>query len=145
MKDSMEKICKKCASDPMSHSFKKLSDKNGVITYYSQPSHAKLYDDKEGTLLHVDNALTLLGNRKWRCVMNGDGFEIKHAIQITTGGELLKMILEKYGTNLEQVIVINPSWQMKSIIKLLPSMVSEEGLKKLNVMDDRMRSVLEFV
>jgi hypothetical protein len=69
----MEKICKKCASDPMSHSFKKISEKGGILTYYTQPSQGKLYDDKEGILLHVDNALKLIGNKKWRCIVRSGG------------------------------------------------------------------------
>jgi hypothetical protein len=142
----MDKICKKCASDPMSHSFKKISEKGGVLTYYTQPSQGKLYDDKEGILLHVDNALKLIGNRKWRCIVNGDGFDMKHAVQVTTGSELLKLFLEKYGEHLEEVKIINPSWHIMGIVKALPMMISDPAaLKKVKILDDRVYSILEFV
>ena len=33
----METICIKCTMDPTSHSFKKISEKDGVCTYYTKP------------------------------------------------------------------------------------------------------------
>lgn len=145
-KDSMDKICKKCASDPMSHSFKKISEKGGVLTFYTQPSQGKLYDDKEGILLHVDNALKMIGNKKWRCIVNGDGFDMKHAMQVSIGSELLKLFLGKYGEHLEEVKIINPSWHIMGIIKALPMMIDDpSAIKKVKILDDRMYSILEFV
>lgn len=142
----MEKICKKCASDPMSHSFKKVSEKGGILTYYTHPSQGKLYDDKEGILLHVDNVLHLMGNKKWRCIINGDGFDIKHAMQVSIGNELLKLLLEKYGTNLQEVIIINPSWHIMGIVKALPMIVEDlKVIEKVKVLDNRIYSILEFI
>ena len=56
----MNIICEKCMMDPTSHSFKKISEKNGVITYYTNPTKAKLYNDTTGILEHYNNALNIL-------------------------------------------------------------------------------------
>jgi len=142
----MEKICKQCASDPMSHSFKKVSEKGGILTYYTHPSQGKLYDDKEGILSHVNNALQLIGNKRWRCIVNGDGFDMKHAMQVTIGSELLKLLLEKYGATLQDVVIINPSWHIMGIVKALPIMIDDKkAIEKVKVLDDRVYSILEFM
>ena len=46
----METICIKCTMDPTSHSFKKISEKDGVCTYYTKPINSKLYTDTDGIL-----------------------------------------------------------------------------------------------
>jgi hypothetical protein len=71
---------------------------------------------------------------------------MKHAIQVTTGSELLKLFLEKYGEHLEEVKIINPSWHIMGIVKALPMMIDDpSAIKKVKILDDRMYSILEFI
>jgi hypothetical protein len=141
----MEKICKKCALDPMSHSFKKLTERSGVLVYYSHPSAAKLYDDTEGILRHIDQMLAFHGNRKWSCIFDGDGFDIKHAVQLNMGIGLIRLLSEKYGETLHEIKVINPTWHISGMLKLLSSMINSTLFAKIKVMDDRKYSVFEFI
>lgn len=46
----MDSICNKCSIDPLSHSFKKISEKNGILTYYTNPAKSNLYTDSEGII-----------------------------------------------------------------------------------------------
>ena len=87
-----------------------------------------------------------MGNKKWRCIINGDGFDMKHAMQVSIGNELLKLLLEKYGTNLQEVIIINPSWHIMGIVKALPMIVEDlKVIEKVKVLDNRIYSILEFI
>lgn len=141
----MEKICPKCAVDPMSHSFKKISEKGGVTLFYSHPSMAKLYDDTEGILNHVENMLIANGAKKWSCIIDGDGFDIKHAVEVRTGIGLMKLLVEKYGKTLVEFKVINPTWHINGMLKLASTTLPPDMFAKVKILDDRKRSILEFV
>ena len=105
----MDKICPTCAADPTSHSFKKVAEKAGITIYYSHPSKAKRYDDSDGILKHVDNLLALNGNKRWSCILDGDGFDLKHAAEVSTGVGLMKLLMTKYGATMEEFKIINPT------------------------------------
>jgi len=140
----MDKICKVCAADPDSHSFKKIAEKRGVSIFYTKPSSAKLYKDTEGILTHFGNILEQNKNKKWVLIIDGDGFDIRHATEISTGAGLLKLI-NTYISTLVELKVINPSWHMKGALKLGNSEFTDELRSKLTVIDDRVCSVLQFL
>jgi hypothetical protein len=140
----MENICKKCAIDPTSHSFRKLSEKNGISTYYTNPAKAKLYKDTEGILEHYNNALELIGNNKWSWIFDSDGFDLHHAMEIQTGIGIAKITV-KYGNNLEEIKIINPTWYIKVMLTVVMPFLSDKIRQKINIMDDRFYSILEFV
>ena len=140
----MDKICKTCAADPDSHSFKRIAEKCGVSIFYSKPSSAKLYKDTEGILAHVGNVLAQYGDKKWVLIIDGDGFDIRHATEISTGLGLLKLI-NMYSKTLVELKLINPSWHMKGALKLADSEFTEEMRSKITVIDDRVCSVLQFM
>lgn len=141
----MNKICPKCAADPTSHSFKKVSDKGGITIYYSHPSKAKLYDDFEGILSHVDNMLTLQGKKPWMCILDGDGFDIKHASQVRIGVALMDLMMNKYGATMKEFKVINPTWHIHGQVTVAKMTLTSELFAKIVVLDDRKHSILEFI
>jgi hypothetical protein len=141
----MEKICPKCAADPTSHSFKKVADKNGVVLFYTQPSKSKLYDDMDGLVLHVNNMFTSIGNKPWKCVIDGDGFDMKHAAEIIVGRALFNRLTTKYAATFQEIVVINPTWAIEGLIKLASMAMTKEMFAKVKIMDDRKRSILEFI
>lgn len=140
----MQNICPTCAADPSAHSFKKVADKQGVVLFYAHPSKAKRYDDEAGTLQHVDRMLASIGSRKWSCVLDGDGFDVRHAKEISLGRALFSLFLDKYVSTVHQVIIINPTWHLEGVVKLAKTMLAPEVFAKIQVMDDRKRSVMEF-
>lgn len=141
----MNKICPKCAADPTSHSFKKVSDKGGITIYYSHPSKAKLYDDFEGILSHVDNMLTLQGKKPWLCILDGDGFDVKHAAQVRIGVALMDLMMNKYGATMKEFKVINPTWHIHGQVTVAKMTLTSELFTKIVVLDDRKHSILEFI
>lgn len=143
--DSMDRICKACAADPMSHSFKKISEKNGLLTYYCHPAQAKRYDDTDGFLSHVDNLLSLSSGKGWRCIVNGEGMDLKHASQFKTGEGLMRLFTEKHGKTMKEVVVINPTWHIKGMITVASTIMEESAMQRLRILSDRPYSVFEFV
>jgi len=141
----MERICPKCAADPTSHSFKKISEKGGIVTFYSHPAKAKLYDDFDGITSHVDNMMASIGNKPWNCIVDGDGFDLKHAAEIKLGNALFKIMLSKYAPTFQGMRVINPTWHIQGMIKLASLALKPEIFAKVKILDDRKYSVLEFI
>jgi hypothetical protein len=141
----MEKICATCAKDPSSHSFKRVSEKNGVTIFYTKPISATKYEDTAGTILHIDRALHAIGNKKWTWIFDGDGFDAKYALEINTGWEILQLIQDKYDTQLQQILFINPTWHVKWAIKAGSICVNDSVKSKVKIMDDRVYSILEFM
>ena len=78
----MEKICAICAKDPTAHSFKKIADKNGLVTFYTKPAAATKYSDAENTLKHIENYLQSIGQKKWTWLFDSDGFDANHAMEL---------------------------------------------------------------
>ena len=140
----MNKICPACAADPTSHSFKKVSDKNGVTLYYSHPSKAKRYDDKEGILSHIDKMLTLQGSKPWSMMMDGDGYDLKHAAQVDIGISLMDLMMQKYGATMKEFTIINPTWHIHAQLKVASMKLSPEMFSKITVLEGH-HSILEFL
>jgi hypothetical protein len=141
----MEKICKACAADSLSHSFKKISEKRGISVYYTRPSQAKLYNDHDGILDHVDKMLAIQGKRKWMCIIDGEGFETKHAAEVKIGMGILELITEKYKEYLVEIKIVNPSWHVKTVYKVTKPWIDELFEDKITYLDDRAYSVFEFL
>ena len=141
----MATICSKCEMDPTSHSFKKLSEKNGVSVYYTNPTKAKLYTDTVGILSHYDNALKQVGNKKWVWIFDSEGFDLKHALEVKTGSGIAKLLTDKYADNLVEVKIINPTWHIKSMLTVVWPFLTDSTKNKVKILGDRYYSVLEFV
>lgn len=145
MISEMDKICQKCTMDPTSHSFRKISEKNGIITYYTNPTKAKLYTDTEGILEHYHKALDTVGDKKWIWIFDSDGFDVKHALEISTGIGIAKLITGNYGKNLQEIKIINPTWHIKGMIKAVWPFLNDNTKQKIKIMGDRYYSIVEFV
>jgi len=140
----MDTICNKCAVDPASHSFRKVSDKNGHCIFYTNPTKAKC-KDTDSILSHYENALIQIGNKRWTWVFDGDGFDMEQALEIRTGHGIAGLLNEKYGNTLEEIKIINPTIHIKLAMKLIVPFASDLIKSKIRVLDDRKYSVLEFI
>ena len=139
----MNKYCKKCALDPESHSFKKVGEKKGVIIYYTKPGSAKLYKDKDGIIEHIDNILSY-NKKPWMCIVDGDEFDVRHAVEFDVGRAIIDLIKEKY-YNVIEIIIINPTWHIEGALKFAELLITEEMLSKIKILKDRRYSILEFI
>jgi len=140
----MSQICVKCTSDPASYSFKKVSDKNGVTTFYTNPVKAKIYKDHEEIVAHFDHTLERLGGRKWIWIFDGDGFDTDYVMELNAGKNLAN-IIEKYANSLQEIKIINPSIHVKVIIKVVLPFFNNTIVSKVKMLDDRTHSILEFI
>ena len=130
--------------DPTSHSFRKISEKNGVLTFYTNPTKARLYDDTDGILKHYDYALKSVGDSKWIWIFDSEGFDLKHALEVATGIGIAKLTV-KYGSNLQEIKIINPTWHIKTMLGAVWPFLNDRTKQKINIMGDRVYSILEFI
>ena len=116
----MSYICPLCKLQPFSHSLTKLSEKNGIIYYYTCPSQAILYYDVQGILNHYDGVLSEIPkDKEWIWIFDSFGFNLTHALQINVAVEIAKLITNKFSTNLKKIIIINPTFYITMTHKVV--------------------------
>jgi len=110
----MPYICPLCRLVPSSHSLTKMSEKNGIIYYYTCPSQAILYYDVTGIVNHYDGVLSEMPeNKEWVWIFDSAGFTFRHARQTNVAVELAKLISNKFSKRLKKIIIINPTFYIK--------------------------------
>ena len=116
----MEYICPLCKLQPFSHSLTKLSEKKGIIYYYTCPSQAILYYDVKGIINHYDGVLSEIPeNKEWIWIFDSLGFSLIHAIQKNVAIEVAKLISNKFSKNLKKIIIINPTFYITMTHKMI--------------------------
>lgn len=110
--------CEICEQDPSSHSLKKLGSKNGVTYFYTRPSSASKYHDVDGILKHYDGVLSE-NIDPWIWVFDCKGFDMKHLMEIKVGICLAKLISQKFSHNLQNILIVNPTWHVKTILDIV--------------------------
>jgi len=111
-------ICNICADDPTSHSFKNIGINDNITYYYTCPAKASKYYDADGIIYHYDGVLSENTN-KWIWVFDCQDFTTKHLLEINVGIKLAKLITNKFSHNLEKILIINPTWHIKTVIELV--------------------------
>lgn len=122
----MSYICPLCKLLPSSHSLTKLSEKNGIIYYYTCPSQAILYYDVEGIMNHYDGVLSEIPeNKNWIWIFDSLDFSLTHALQINVATEIAKLISNKFSKNLKKIIIINPTIYITMTHKVIMPFLTE--------------------
>lgn len=132
-------------NDSVNYSFKKISDKNGICTYYTNPSKAKVSTDNDGIVTYYEKSLGEIGNKKWIWIFDTEGFDMKQSLEVRTGSGIADLITKKYGENLIEIKVINPTWQIKAIMAIIWPFLNDVTRHKIKIMGDRYYSLLEFI
>ena len=116
----MKYTCPICKLVPSSHSLTKLSEKKGIIYYYTCPAQALLYYDVKGIINHYDGVLSEMSeNKEWVWIFDSLDFSIIHAMQINVAIELSKLISNKFSRNLRKIIIINPTFYIELTHKMI--------------------------
>jgi hypothetical protein len=85
-----------------------MSEKKGVLYYYTCPSQARLYYDAPSIIDHYKGVLSEIPAKKeWIWIFDSAGFTFEHAIQTTVAIELAKLL--STFNNLKKIIIINPT------------------------------------
>jgi hypothetical protein len=123
----MKYVCPLCNLVPSSHSLTKLLEKKGIIYYYTCPSQAILYYDVTGIINHYDGVLSEMSeNKEWVWIFDSLGFSLVHAMQTNVAIELAKLISNKFSKNLKKIIIINPTFYITIIHKMLIPFLSNK-------------------
>jgi hypothetical protein len=117
--------CKLCEADPTSHSFKFKGTFNDINYYYTCPAEATNYDS-QGIVTHFDLLLSENKNKKWACIIDCKGLSRKQLLEITTGIELTKFIVNKYSHSLERIIIMNKNIYFNMLINALSPFFNEK-------------------
>ena len=116
----MKYICPICQLKPSSHSLINVLETTELIYYYTCPSQAKLYYDVPGIVNHYDGVLSEIPeNKEWIWIFDSFGFDLIHVTQTTVAIELAKLISNKFSKNLKKIIIINPTFYIKIIHKII--------------------------
>lgn len=110
--------CNTCLNDPTSHSLQNIGTFDNITYYYTCPAKATKYYDTEGIIEHYDGVLSENTN-KWIWIFDCQGFNTKHLLEINVGIQLAELITNKFSHNLDNIIIINPSWHVKTVLNLL--------------------------
>lgn len=145
----MHKFCQQCAQDisnnlPLSHCFYEKVDKiNGITVFYASPGESIQYKDVDGIMSHIKSMLLDHGKNPWVLHIDGEGFETKHASQITIVYQFLDMIKKYYLDELMLVEIICPSKQMHGVITIVWPFLPER-LKQIITIRSQTKSELSF-
>ena len=139
----IDKICEKYMNSDTS--FKKLSEKDNLIIYYTNPAKANIKGDTEDILKLYDTALSIIGNKNWVWIFDSEGFNMKQAFEVQTGIGIAKLITNKYGNTLQEIKIINPTWHIKTMLASLKPFLNEATKQKIKILNDRYYSILEFI
>ena len=126
--------CPLCLLDPLSHSLTNFLEKNNTYYFYTCPAKSKLYFDTVSIINHYDGVLSEIPeNKNWIWVLDVTGFGWNHFLQIEVPTELAKLISSKFSTNLEKIIIINPSGYVSAVYNIV-----------YPFLNDKITSIIEF-
>ena len=130
----MPYTCHICKLLPSSHSLTKMTEKKGIIYYYTCPSKATLYYDVKGIISHYDGVLSEIPeNKEWVWIFDSLDFSIMHAIQTNVAIELANLISSKFSKNLKKIIIINPTFYIAITHKMI-----------MNFLNNKVKDVIEI-
>jgi len=130
----MSYICLKCKNEPGSHSFQKIKEtSDGIAVFYTCPAQAKYYNDYDGIMSHYDGMLN----------DNSKGFSVEHSLNIKLAIDLAKLITNKYSHNLKKLIIVNPTWHINSILKIVLPFLDDKVKKLIFKSNQNFKTILE--
>lgn len=137
--------CSICSSDPNTFVLRKVGEKPTYVTFYTHPSKVKVQPQSEEIIHHYRHRLEEKGTKPWIWIFDGAQFDTDHIMELRTGQGIAELLKGVHGESLLEIKVINPTIHLKVLLKVIQPLM-EEGLRaKLSILDDRPRSVLEFL
>lgn len=137
--------CPICAIDPTSFVFRKVADKATHSVYYTHPSKVKHTYPADHIIAHYAHRLQENGAKPWIWIFDGAQFDTDHIMEIKTGQGIAELLHGIYRDSLVEIKVINPTIHLKVLLKVIQPFMDDALRAKLNIIDDKIRSVLEFL
>ena len=141
----MASMCAICSSDPSAPIFRKVGEKPTHVTFYTHPSRVRKTCSSEQIIEHYTHCLEEKGAKPWVWMFDGAQFDTDHIMELRTGQGIAELLKGAHSETLVEIKVINPTIHLKVLLKMVQPFM-EDGLRaKLTILDDRPRSVLEFL
>lgn len=137
--------CPLCTADPSTFVFRKVAEKSTHSVYYTHPSKVKTEYSAEQIIGHYTHRLQEKGPKPWIWVVDGSQFDTDHIMDLTTGMGIAELLKGAHSETLLEVNIINPTIHLKVLRKVVQPFMEDTLKAKMVVLDDRPRSVLEFL
>lgn len=137
--------CKICSTDPTSYVLRRVAEKATHSVFYTHPSKVKTTFCPDDIIAHYHHRLHENGPKKWVWVFDGSQFDTDHIMELKTGQGIAELLAGPFGDLLAEIKVINPTIHLKVLLKVIQPFMTDVLIKKLNVLDDKPHSVLEFL
>jgi hypothetical protein len=122
--------CPKCQIDPAFHSFTYFGTNGTTKLFYTAPARAN--DRKRDIELYKPHLTQTIGD-SWIWVLDCAGMGYEHCTDLTFSINLFHLISDKYEKNLQGIYIIHPNLWIKTLIRMINSMVTINLVKKMTV------------
>lgn len=137
--------CPLCTKDPHTFVFRRVADKPTHRVFYTHPSKVRGDPSAENIITHYRHVLEEKGEKPWIWIFDGSQFDTDHIMELKTGQGIAELLQGPHGASLAEIKVINPTIHLKVLLKVIKPFM-EDGVKaKINLLDDRTRSVMEWM
>jgi hypothetical protein len=114
--------------------FELIEEINSVLVFYTCP--AKSHRNNI-FLEQMDKELSSHGvNLMWKWVIDADGFGIAQAKEIPLALRIINLIMTKHISGLTQVEIVNPTWQVHSMLFVIKPFLDEAAIGKIRIRQD---------
>jgi hypothetical protein len=125
--------------------FELIEEINSVLVFYTCPSSPSICCGDDFYTI-MDDALSSRSSRShgpdeddvvlWKWVIDAKGFGIKHAGEIRLALRIIKLIHAKYIQGLTQIEIVNPTWQMHSLLCVIQPFLDKSIMEMIQVRPD---------
>lgn len=137
--------CKICSTDSGSYVFRKVAEKATHTVFYTCPSKVKTEFSPDEIIHHYRHRLQENGAKKWLWIFDGANFDTDHIMELKTGEGIAELMDTAHGKLLIEIKMINPTVHLKVLLKVIKPFMKDEVIAKINLLDQRSHSVLEFM
>ena len=122
--------------------FEHVEEINRVLVFYTCPAAAPASIGGSDFYTTMDNALSSRGGPDdddvvlWKWVIDAKGFGMKHAREIHLALRILQLINTKYIQGLTQIEIVNPTWQMHSMLCVLHPFLDKRVIAMIRIRQD---------
>jgi|LauGreSuBDMM15SN_2_FD.fasta_scaffold458810_2 hypothetical protein len=114
--------------------FELIEEINSVSVFYTCPTKSNNKDDFVNIM---DEILSSHGpDVMWKWVIDTDGFGITQAKEIPLALRIINLIMTKYISGLTQVEIVNPTWQVHSMLFVIKPFLDEAAIGKIRIRQD---------
>lgn len=114
--------------------FELIEEINSVLVFYTCPTKS---NNKDDFVTIMDNTLSSHGSDViWKWVIDTQGFGIAQAGEMPLALRIINLIKTKYINGLIQVEIVNPTWQVHSMLFVIKPFLEEIIIEKIRIREE---------